>query len=86
MKNALFWLLYNRFTRYFFLTFLPTSTMASSPDQDVPAPNDIALWHPIPTGYTSQYDLPNTVGEAPGSGFTHMNTNTGQEATDSGLF
>ena len=64
---------------------LQTSTMASSPDQAGPAPNDTALWHVISTGYTSQYDLPNTVGNAPGSGFTHMSTNTGQEATDSGL-
>ncbi|KAJ5996413.1 hypothetical protein N7499_007270 [Penicillium canescens] len=56
--------------------------MASPPDQAGPAPNDTALWHVISTGYTSQYDLSNTVGNAPGSGFTHMSTNTGQEATD----
>jgi hypothetical protein len=65
--------------------FLPTSTMASSPDQAVPAPNDTALWHVISTGYTSQYDLPNTVRNAPGSWFTHTSTNTGLEATESGL-
>jgi hypothetical protein len=65
--------------------FLPTSTMASSSDQAGPAPSDAALWHAISTGVSPQYDLPGNIGNAPGSGFTHMNTNMDQESSDSGL-
>jgi hypothetical protein len=85
-ENAPFWLLYNHFTRYFFLTSsFQHPLWHPRPTRPGPAPNDTALWHIISTGYTSQYDLPNTVGNAPGPGSTHMSTNTGQEATDSGL-